>query len=226
VVHALWTLHGLGQIESDAARWNPVLAKLLLHPAWGVRRNALRAMPRNAATAQAIGTQCSVNDPHGHVRIQALLALSEISSKPAGLPALWNDYREADGANGIAATVATAAGVASTATRPCEPALEEAKPDSVASHARPVSQPRSDLRFTVLPDGFRLLPHGRLPSGELTVSGLDGRLLFQSSYRSREGRWTTPQARGLRQSICIYRFRGEDGSLIQGRLSLAAGAWR
>jgi putative membrane-bound dehydrogenase-like protein len=222
VVHALWTLHGLGQIDSDGTRWNPVLSKLLLHPAWGVRRNVLRAMPRNAASAQAIGTQCSVNDPHGHVRIQALLALSEISSKPAGLPAIWNDYRVADGANGIAATVSTAAGIASAATKPCEPTLDPAS-DILA---RPQAQPRSDLRFTVLHDGFRLLPHGHLPSGELTVSGPDGRILFQSSYSSRDGRWTNPQARGLRQSICVYRFRGEDGSLIQGRLSLAAGAYR
>src|SRR5690606_14365087 len=33
VLHALWTLHGLKQFETNPTRWNPVLKQLLLHPA-------------------------------------------------------------------------------------------------------------------------------------------------------------------------------------------------
>src|SRR5690606_16750377 len=80
VIHALWTLHGLGELKTNPTRWNPKLKALLLHPAWTVRRNVLRAMPRTAATAQAIKDQGRVNDPHGHVRLQAFIALSEISN--------------------------------------------------------------------------------------------------------------------------------------------------
>jgi hypothetical protein len=125
VVHALWTLHGLGRFTSEAARWDPLLADLLRHPAWGVRRNALQAMPRSAVSAAAIGDHCSVNDPHGHVRLQALVALAEIESRPAGLPAMWEAYRDVDGpasttANtGHAAKAHAAAGIGSAAVVYC-----------------------------------------------------------------------------------------------------------
>lgn len=220
VVHALWVLDGLGQFASNAARWNPILKALLKHPAWGARRNVLRVMPRTAASAQAIADGCSVNDTHGHVRLQALVAIQEIN--PASKPALWDSYRTADGSNGPAATLATAAGVTAAATKPCEPVL-----DAVVVSARPAPglQPSNDLRFTLLGDGFRLQSHGSLPSGEITVTGLDGRAVFSSRYDSREGRWTHPEKHGLRQPIYLYRFRGEDGTMLQGRLALAASAF-
>lgn len=223
VVHALWTLHGLGRFTADAARWNPLLSDLLRHPAWGVRRSALSVMPRTAVSAAAIGDRCSVNDPHGHVRLQALVALGEIADKPAGLPAMWEAYRDVDGpastavSQGHAARALAAAGIASAAARPCQPVLHP--PDPVPTRARVAPDPRSDLRFRLAPAGFRLLPHGQLPSGELTVWDPKGRAVFRSRYESGKGQWSRAQAEGLPPGVHFYAFHGE-GVRIQGRLVL------
>ncbi|HLP40929.1 MAG TPA: PVC-type heme-binding CxxCH protein [Fibrobacteria bacterium] len=215
VVHALWTLHGLDRFTTDAATWDPILQDLLLHPAWGVRRNVLRVLPRTTASATAINTACSVNDTHGHVRLQALVAFSEISSKPAGLKAMYDTYKNVDS---YATAAFTAAGISSSADKACEPTLHTV---GISRQTAPAAAPRSDLRFTVLRGGFRLERHGRLPNGELTLHDAAGREVFRSAYLAREGRWTTPEARGLTAPVYGYIFRGADGSLMQGRLSLA-----
>lgn len=217
VLHALWTLHGMGRFTADAATWNPILADLLRHPAWGVRRNVLIAMPRTTASATAINGECSVNDPHGHVRLQAVLALAGISGKPTPLQSMSNAFKSVDVS---VDSIATAAGIAGVATQPCEPRLH---PVSIPGDRDPElgsAQPRSDLRFTLGRDGFRLHPHGQLPSGSLTVFDPVGRAIFRSEYRSREGLWTVPEARGLRHPVCFYVFRGADGALLQGKISL------
>ena len=95
VTHAVWVLEGLGQLTSDATRWNPILKTLLLHPAWMTRQNVLQAMPRTAATSQAISDQCSVNDDHGHVRYQALLALAASPNAPTET-AIWTTFQGVD----------------------------------------------------------------------------------------------------------------------------------
>ena len=221
VVHALWTLHGLGQFSTNTDKWNPILANLLKHPAWGVRRNVLRAMTRTAATATAISTNCSVNDSHGHVRLQALIALDDIN--PSSKPAMYDAYRNADGNTGTAATLAQAAGVGSSASLLCEPTLDPVSNLVVGVEGNPgLRQPRNDLRFALLSDGFRLLPHGQLPSGEITVSGLNGRVVFRSRYNSQDGRWVQSEMHGLKQPIYLYRFVGNEGTVFQGRLSFAA----
>jgi putative membrane-bound dehydrogenase-like protein len=217
VLHALWTLHGLGRFTLDAATWNPILADLLRHPAWGVRRNVLMAMPRTAASGQAVDAECSVNDPHGHVRLQAMIALAGITPKPSPLRPIWNTYRTVDAP---ADSAATEAGLAGAASKPCEPRLHPVSTRGNSSPHPRTAQPRSDLRFTLGGEAFRLLPHGQLPDGRLTVFDPAGRAVFQSEYLSREARWTLPEARGLRHPVCLYVFRGEDGSLMQGRISL------
>lgn len=214
VVHALWTLHGLGRFESDAATWSPVLARLLKHPAWGVRRNVLRVMPRTSASATSIGEACSVNDPHGHVRLQALVAFSEISAKPAGLPPMAESFRNLDA---ISRAAFTASGITAAASGTCTPSL-----DPVTSVSRSPSysaMPRSDLRFVTTHDGFRLQPHGQLPDGELRVSDISGRLVFRSTYQTREKRWSNESARGLKAEVLFYRFTGVDGTRMEGRIS-------
>jgi hypothetical protein len=211
VVHALWTLHGLGRFDADSARWNPVLRKLLSHPAWGARRNALRAMPRTAASARAIDAACAVNDSHGHVRLQALVALSEIASKPAGMRPMWDAYRNVDAA---AQAAFLAAGIDSSATRACEGTV-----GLPGEAPRPATEPpRIGLRLVPSRGGFRLLPHGQLPDGVLTVTDVRGRVAFRSAYRAREGRWTAASAGRLAAQVHLYAFRGADGSLIRGRL--------
>ena len=94
VMHALWTLNGLGRFDStsDTARWNPILKSLLLHPAKGVRENVLKAMPLTTASAEAIKAQCTANDSDPQVRLQAFLALAAMPAAPSGPVPVLNTY--------------------------------------------------------------------------------------------------------------------------------------
>lgn len=80
--------------------------------------------------------------------------------------------------------------------------------------------PRPGLRFQIQARGFRLLPHGELPSGELTVYDIRGRLAFSTRYDASRSAWNVPEARGLSQPLYAYLFRGADGSLRRGNIGL------
>lgn len=216
VQHALWTLDGLGRFAQDPVAWNPVLSELLRHPAWCVRRNVLRVLPRLPAAASAIDSACSVNDPHGHVRLQALLALSEIPTRPAGLRKIYSTYAFVDDP---AKAAFAASGIDTSATLPCSPSLYPADPAVPVRPERPASRLPA-LRVRLTAGGFRLLSLPSLPSGALSVYDLRGHTAFASRYDAAKAAWTPPDAHGLRQSLYIYAFRGKDGSYRSGNLSL------
>jgi putative membrane-bound dehydrogenase-like protein len=226
--HALWTLDGLGQFAQDTS-WNAILADLLRHPAWGVRRNVLRVMPRNAASAAAIGHACAVNDPHGHVRLQALLALAESRavhdpraphSDPAGQPAIWKTYRDIDN---LAKAAADSAGIDSAETKPCSPELYPAEVPSQIGPKGPAGPGRAGggraLRFQGLPGGFRLLADAELPAGTLSIYDTRGRQAFASRYEPAKSAWSPGAALGLADPVYVYVFRGSDGSVRKGRIA-------
>lgn len=95
-LHALWTLQGLGALESDPAAL-AVARRALTHPAAALRRAALMMLPRNGTLLDdilAAGILPDRNSPwtveytvptgilqdaDAHVRLEALLALSELS---------------------------------------------------------------------------------------------------------------------------------------------------
>ena len=198
-LHALWTLSGLGRFDmaSDTSRWNPILSRLLLHPATGARRNVLRAMPRTYATAKAISERCLVNDGQGHVRLQALAALVEISPKPADLTAIWKDYRNIDV---LAESAFVASGVEATPVLSCSTALDQ--PAATVAPAGGV-QPRSGLKILAVPRDGRNPPArthyavgggyrrgGAFPSmrvGALAGHGAQGPDPFQAAHGEQAG---------------------------------------
>src|SRR5690606_30705451 len=53
-VHALWTLHGLGQLDGTNADALAVVTKALNHPAAGVRKNAVQVLPKNQQSINSI----------------------------------------------------------------------------------------------------------------------------------------------------------------------------
>ena len=222
VTHAVWTLEGMGQFASDAARWNPILKTLLLHPAWVTRRNVLQAMPSTAATSQAISDQCSVNDNHGHVRYQALLALAR-SPNVTGETAIWTTFQDVDaavttaaGAAKPAAAAITAAGITTSATRPCTPAYETVH---IAAPSK-TTQPRDDLRFHATPNGFNLMARRQLESGELMVYDLRGQVAFRSVYDNATAQWSAPSAGGLKNPVYFYTYRKNNGEEFKGKVTL------
>ena len=94
-LHALWTLHGLGVLPHDSAALQAARSALT-HPAASLRRAALMVLPRTPALLDAILAagilpdrdspwpveytvpSAVLEDADAHVRLEALLALSEL----------------------------------------------------------------------------------------------------------------------------------------------------
>ena len=84
-IHALWTLHGLGQLDGRNAQALGVARGALRHPSGGVRRNAVQVLPKEPATVEAILEANLLGDPDPQVRLAALSVLAELpASERAG----------------------------------------------------------------------------------------------------------------------------------------------
>lgn len=84
-VHALWTLHGLGLLDGSNQEAMNVAIKALSHPAVGVKKNAIRVLPSNEATLDAILKADLLNAEDLNLRKAALLAVASMpSSNEAG----------------------------------------------------------------------------------------------------------------------------------------------
>jgi putative membrane-bound dehydrogenase-like protein len=77
-IHALWTLRGLGALESGNGPALSSATAALKHPSAAVRRAALMALPRNGSLADLLIHGGVLRDPDPKVRLAALLALSEL----------------------------------------------------------------------------------------------------------------------------------------------------
>ena len=77
-IHALWTLHGLGALDSPQGEVFAAAVKALSHPSAGVRRNALDVLPPSHESAEAILAARLYDDPDSQVRLAALLALADM----------------------------------------------------------------------------------------------------------------------------------------------------
>ena len=77
-LHALWTLHGLGQLESTTGDAYGAAVAALKHPAAGVRKAAAMVLPRSAVAARAILDANLLADPDLHTRLAVVLALADM----------------------------------------------------------------------------------------------------------------------------------------------------
>jgi len=78
VVHALWTLHGLGALDGSNAEALAVAVAALRHPSHGVRRNAVQVLPTTPAAAAAVAASGIINDSELNVRLAVFLAVSKL----------------------------------------------------------------------------------------------------------------------------------------------------
>ena len=83
VIHALWTLHGLGVLDGSNAEATAVAYAALKHKSAGVRRNAVQVLPRDGRSVAAILDAGLLRDPDAQVRLMALLALADLPPTPA-----------------------------------------------------------------------------------------------------------------------------------------------
>ncbi len=73
-VHALWTLHGLGQLD-EATHKSALLAKDA-----DLRRNAIRALGSDTAAQQLLFGTGVISDPQPHTRLAALVKLADFQT--------------------------------------------------------------------------------------------------------------------------------------------------
>jgi putative membrane-bound dehydrogenase-like protein len=77
-INALWTLKGLGELDGNNSKAQEVVVKALSHPSAAVRKNAVRVIPRNQATLDAIIAANLLEDANLQTRKNAILAVSEL----------------------------------------------------------------------------------------------------------------------------------------------------
>jgi putative heme-binding domain-containing protein len=85
VIHALWTLHGLGALDGSDPQATEVAAAALRHTSPGVRRNAALVLPRTAQGTEILLSSGVWKESNLQVRLAGLLALAEMpASAQAG----------------------------------------------------------------------------------------------------------------------------------------------
>lgn len=94
VIHALWTMHGLGAFDGSDPQATAAAVAALKHASAGVRRNAVQVLPRNAASVRAIVAAGVLRDADAHVRLAALLALADMPPAPDAAPAVVGALRD------------------------------------------------------------------------------------------------------------------------------------
>ncbi|MBI3461707.1 MAG: c-type cytochrome [Planctomycetes bacterium] len=99
VIHALWTLHGLGVLDGERADATVAATGALAHRSAGVRRNAALVLPRTAESATALLDSGLLEDADSQVKLAALLALSEMPADGRAGQAVAAFLRKPENAN-------------------------------------------------------------------------------------------------------------------------------
>ena len=77
-VHGLLTMSSLGAFSPGSLKYRPMLETAFRHPSAAVRRTALKVTPRDILSRAQILSGSLLEDSNPQVRLQALLALSEM----------------------------------------------------------------------------------------------------------------------------------------------------
>ena len=92
--HALWTLKGLGELESTATPSYRAAVEALKHPAAGVRKAAAMVLPQDAAAAKELVGAGLLHDPDLHTRLAATLAIADMPPSPEIGAALYKESQQ------------------------------------------------------------------------------------------------------------------------------------
>ena len=94
--HALWTLHGLGQLSAATTEAYRAAVEALKHPAAGVRKAAAMVLPRTAEAGQAMLQAGLLQDPDLHTRLAATLVMADMPASPEVGAALYRQSQAPD----------------------------------------------------------------------------------------------------------------------------------
>jgi putative membrane-bound dehydrogenase-like protein len=94
--HALWTLHGLGELSGNNTEAYRAAVEALKHPAAGVRKAAAMVLPRSAEAGSAILDAGLLQDRDLHTRLAATLVLADMPSSAALGQALYKESQKSE----------------------------------------------------------------------------------------------------------------------------------
>jgi HEAT repeat protein len=77
-LHALWTLHGLKQLDGSNKAATDAAMAALRHPSAAVRKAAVQVLPATASTVTELRSAGLLEDRDPHTRLAAVLVLSEL----------------------------------------------------------------------------------------------------------------------------------------------------
>lgn len=95
-VHALWTLHGLGVVDSRNPAALAAAKRALSHPAAGVRKAAIAVLPQTADTLDTLLTAGALVDPDLNTRLTALLITSRLPASVEAGRVLYDVSKRAE----------------------------------------------------------------------------------------------------------------------------------
>ncbi|MCC6988003.1 MAG: ThuA domain-containing protein, partial [Acidobacteria bacterium] len=98
-LHALWTLHGLGQLTAPTGEVYQAAVAALKHPAAGVRKAAAMVLPPHAESARAIIDAGMLADADLNTRLAVVLALADMPQSPEIGAALFKAGQAQDNYN-------------------------------------------------------------------------------------------------------------------------------
>lgn len=81
-IHALWTLHGLGELNQPGTPAFDASVQALNHPSAGVRANAVQVLPASQESVREILQAALLEDDNMNVRLKTLVALAEQPVSP------------------------------------------------------------------------------------------------------------------------------------------------
>ncbi len=82
-IHALWTLHGLNQLDGSNSKATEAAFAALSHPSAGVRRNAVQVLPPSQESVDALLASRIHRDSNPNARLAAVLALADLPPSEA-----------------------------------------------------------------------------------------------------------------------------------------------
>jgi uncharacterized protein len=214
-LHVLWTASALGFFTAHPATWDPILKAALLHPSPAVRMNVAKAMPRTAASALAIRDQGTVNATEPHVRLWAMIALSEMP-KTDGIQ-IFTTFHNLDNWSKQAFTKAVAgSGIADADVKPAAPELHAVEVAVVGIREQNSIPAQSDIKFGFLTNGeLHIHANAQLGAGQLTVFDMQGKALAHSNFNGQK--WSAPIT-GMNNPLYMFLYQGQNGRQMVGKI--------
>ena len=89
-IHALWTLHGLGEMDHASGDAFDAAVEALQHPSASVRMNAVQVLPKTEESMAALLEFCLPDDENMKVRLKTLIAFADMPENEDAGGAIFN----------------------------------------------------------------------------------------------------------------------------------------